>query len=59
MITLDVNRDYDKFRYVCVFKDTNKKLEWSMFLSDDVYDDPRRLSAWLRSLVQDIQVKNK
>lgn len=55
-ITLDVKRDYDKFRYNLEFKQDN--LSWTMFLSDEVYDDPRRLSAFLKSIVADLQLKS-
>lgn len=54
-ITLDVSREYDKFRYILEFKHGNAS--WFTYLSDEVYDDPRRLSAFLRSIVSEIQIK--
>lgn len=54
-VTLDVIRDYDKFRYVLEFKQGNSM--WTNFLSDEVYDDPRRLGAFLKSIVSEVQIK--
>lgn len=56
MIKLEVSRDGAKDRYELDFRQGTS--QWSMFLSDDVYNDPRRFSAWIKSLVQELQIKN-
>lgn len=55
MIKLEVSRDGTRNRYELEF--TQSKLQWAMYLDDDVYNDPRRFSAWIKSLVQDVQLK--
>lgn len=56
MIKLEVSRDGAKKRYELDFRQGTG--QWMMFLSDEVYEDPRRFSAWIKSLVQEIQFKN-
>lgn len=55
MIKLDVSRNGMKKRYELEF--TQGRLQWAMYLDDDVYNDPRRFSSWIKSLVQDTQLK--
>lgn len=56
MIKLEVSRDGSKRRYELDF--TQGKAQWAMFLSDEIYNDPRRFAAWIKSLVQEVQIKN-
>lgn len=46
----------DESRYVVEFK--QGKATWFMFLNYDVMDDPKMMASWLKSLVNEIQVKN-
>ena len=54
-IKLEVSRDGAKKRYELDFKQGNSG--WMMFLSDDMFADPRRFSTWIKSLVNEIQIK--
>lgn len=56
MIKLEVSRDGAKKRYELDFQQGVS--QYMMFLSDEVYNDPRRFSAWIKSLVQEVQSKN-
>lgn len=55
-ITVNVEFESDQGRYVLEFK--QDKATWFMFLNYDVLDDPRMMASWLKSLVNEIQVKN-
>jgi len=61
MITVDIQRDSEKRRYELNFIDrkTRTPVEWSMFMPDEVYNNPRTFSAWMKSLIADIQLKSK
>jgi hypothetical protein len=56
MIKLEVSRDGANKRYELNFSQGIS--QWSMFLSDNVHNDPRLFSAWIKSLVQEVQYKN-
>lgn len=56
MIKLEVSRDGAKKRYELDFNQGTA--QWSMFLSDEVFNDPRRFASWIKSLVQEVQIKN-
>ena len=55
-ITLDVKFEENESRYVVEFK--QGKATWFMFLHYDVMDNPKMMASWLKSLVNEIQVKN-
>lgn len=57
MIKLEVSRNGPKNRYELDFQ--NGPISWSRFLDDRVYDDPRLFSTWIKSLIQDIQLKGE
>lgn len=56
MITVTVEREDHKKRDVFHFK--TKKLNWFMFLKDDVKSDPVRFNQWIQRMIQEIQLKD-
>lgn len=59
-VTLDMKYEPGEFdepgRYVLEFK--QGKATWFMFLDTYVMNDTKMMTSWLKSLVNEIQVKN-
>lgn len=55
-VTVDVEREEHKQRYVLHFK--SEKVNWFMFLKDEVVQDPLQFKNWLRRVVQEVQNKD-
>ena len=56
MIKLDVSRNGPKKRYELDFQ--KGSIQWAVYLDDDVFSDPRLFSSWIKSLIQNIQVRS-
>lgn len=55
-IRVEVSRNGPKKRYeIDFFKDG---IQWAVYLEDQVYDNPTIFSNWMRSLIENIQLRS-